>query len=106
MEFIFGCAFLMLVLVRLDTIRVKSYPSYTLYLLFSEPAMGKGGPSHTLVSLADSKKRASRKHSLLCTLLEWSDDTALMRRQRQLAARRSFYNYSVFSPDLPKKKTR
>ncbi|KAK0764534.1 LOW QUALITY PROTEIN: hypothetical protein N5P37_003936 [Trichoderma harzianum] len=25
--------------------------SYTLYLLFSEPAMGKGGPSHTLISL-------------------------------------------------------
>ncbi|KAM6482321.1 hypothetical protein HDV62DRAFT_41181 [Trichoderma sp. SZMC 28011] len=36
--------------------------SYTLYLLFSEPAMGKGGPSHTLVSLADSKK--GRKTSL------------------------------------------
>ncbi|KAL6814209.1 hypothetical protein V8C40DRAFT_115141 [Trichoderma camerunense] len=66
--------------------------------------MGKGGPSHTLVSLADSKKRVLRKHSLLCTLLEWSDDTALMRRQRQLAARRSFYIYSYYSRQISLKK--
>ncbi|KAL7962842.1 hypothetical protein V8C34DRAFT_126263 [Trichoderma compactum] len=70
MEFIFGCAFLKLVLVGLGSIQVKSYqyPVRVPATLCAEPAMGKGGPSHTLVSLADSKNepRGSTAYFVRC----------------------------------------